>query len=356
MNHFQFSSRECTSIHPAELTHEGYSIEPSPTRSSVKLKGSRFALGAIVLALGFSVSIRSVGAETITHTDPGDEPVCAAQISFDKRGAFLHNGSLNGQESHWVQEQDVSDDPDEPQYWARRVYIVNADGCGEALRIVLANQPPNTLLQKLPQGHGSTYVLRHALGHSTSSKHIFQLQLLRGSKVIDTHEARLNIRDTWGAAMVSGAGLAVYRPDGSKAEHHTWTGVHLEYILGTWKNDVSDSGPGFGKVLINTSILSTEARDDLTIKYGFGYRVSWEDRTARHFLIPYYGLDFGGIYGPQGTQTHHSFQITPTAGIALMTTKSISLTAAGGYVLPLSESLEAQRGWSGNIGLNIHLW
>ena len=156
--------------------------------------------------------------------------------------------------------------------------------------------------------------------------------------------------------MFAGAGFSVYRPNGAESEERTWTGVNLEYVLNNWKNNTEHSGPGFGKVIVHTTILTTEEREELTLKYGFGYRLSWERQVDRDVLIPYYGLDFGGIYGPQGTKTHHSFQITPNAGLALYTNEHVSLTATGGYVLPLSESLEAQRGWSATIGLHLYLW
>ena len=126
-------------------------------------------------------------------------------------------------------------------------------------------------------------------------------------------------------------------------------------LVSTWSTSapgkMTTIRPGFCKK-ITTSILSTEARDDLTIKYGFDIE-SMEDRPLDIFLVPVIRLGFWWhLWAARHTDTSQ-FSDHTHGGHRPHDNEINFPTAAGGYGVTVGK-LENQRGWSGNIGLNIH--
>ena len=159
----------------------------------------------------------------------------------------------------------------------------------------------------------------------------------------------------WSSAFLIGANYNFYFPNGTNADQDRLQGIDINYVLFTWDYKNERRGPSLGRLYAHSSLLESENRNELTIKYGLGIDLSFERNPRRNFLLPIFGLEAGGLYGPHKKTNLHSYQITPRAGLVLFHNETVFLSIAGGYVIPFP-NLEEQRGWDVKAGLHFTLW
>jgi hypothetical protein len=187
------------------------------------------------------------------------------------------------------------------------------------------------------------------------TQHTYEVSLLyKGQELTRITQSIYNTYK-WDSAFLMGANYSLYLPNGSKADQKRLQGIDLNYVLYTWDYRNKRRGPSLGRVYLQSSLLESSNRDELTIKYGLGLDLSFERNPHRAFLIPIFGLETGGIYGPYQTTSLHSYQITPKLGLVLFHNEMVFMSVSGGYVIPFPD-LEEMRGWDLKAGLHFTLW
>jgi hypothetical protein len=96
---------------------------------------------------------------------------------------------------------------------------------------------------------------------------------------------------------------------------------------------------------------STKAGVPALLFYSAGLDLAIERNPSRRWLIPFFGVDLGGIVQKQ---IGHHFQAMPHLGVYAWASRNIFVSVLGGYAITVSQ-LEALRGWRLSAGLNLTL-
>ncbi|HAS41680.1 MAG TPA: hypothetical protein DCS93_14455 [Microscillaceae bacterium] len=131
-----------------------------------------------------------------------------------------------------------------------------------------------------------------------------------------------------------------------------FSGFSPEFIIYNSINQNDNRGPSHVKLAASISILQSDKEGiQNMLKYGLALNLSIERNPRRNFLIPYFGLEFGGL-------THNNFntlQFTPVGGVFLFYNHHVVVSALGGYVYPLN-GFETLSGAFANATINFTLW
>ncbi len=161
-------------------------------------------------------------------------------------------------------------------------------------------------------------------------------------------DAKLNF-ETY---FMPGLAYSMYQPKASDSLG-LFSGLAVEYLIYAKAEQNDESGPSHVRWYSKLNILNSDKKDiNSMFMYTVGLDLSLEKNPKRNFLVPYFGLEFGGITQKQLGST---VQFTPTLGIHLLAKKNIFLNVHGGYVYPL-RNFEIQQGWFAQAGLNFALW
>jgi len=90
----------------------------------------------------------------------------------------------------------------------------------------------------------------------------------------------------------------------------------------------------------------------ITFVYGAGLSLSIERNPKRRWLLPYYGVEVGGV---MREELGHEYQITPHLGVHLVATRNIHVNLKAGYMM-VPTKLEQLGGWRFGLGGNFTLW
>jgi hypothetical protein len=160
------------------------------------------------------------------------------------------------------------------------------------------------------------------------------------------------VEEEWNSAFIPGISYTNYLPHDSK-KFGTYQGVSVEYLIfaGIHRND--NRGPSHVRVY-NRYDLLTSSIDSVreAFIYSLGLNLSFERNPKRNFLIPYFGIEIGGLYQKE---MGNIFNFTAVGGIWLYTSQNIFVNLAGGYFYPI-EKIEDYRGFRGTLGINLSLW
>ncbi len=155
--------------------------------------------------------------------------------------------------------------------------------------------------------------------------------------------------ETW---LMPGLGYAMYQPNSSDSIG-LFSGLSVEYLIYGKVRQNDDSGPSHVRWYARLSILKSDDKTrNSMFSYLLGVDMSLEKNPKRTFLIPYFGVEFGGLSQKQFVST---VQFTPTFGIHLISKKNMYINVHGGYVYPI-DNFEALQGWTGQVGVNFALW
>ncbi len=160
--------------------------------------------------------------------------------------------------------------------------------------------------------------------------------------------------EEWDDYFMPGAGYKMFVPK-NRSDLGTYHGFTTEFVIYA-RAKGSDSkywsGPGRIKTYGNLSIMGSDnavARDIFFVNAGLN--LSFESNIKRKFLIPYFGLEMGGLFQRDFSSMH----FTPVAGIQLLSTKRVIWSVQGGY-LYTTKRFDEYSGYSFSSTLNILLW
>ena len=154
-------------------------------------------------------------------------------------------------------------------------------------------------------------------------------------------------------AFVPGIGATFYKPK-MKDSMGTFRGISIEYtIISTVNDKAFGHSPSHFRFYGKLNILQSDKKDVSDIfGYAFGFDVSFEHHPNRHFLIPYYGLEFGGM---MQKFFNKAVQLTPLGGVHLIYTKNLVVNASAGYVYPFAD-FDMLQGFYAQTSLSFILW
>ncbi|MNJ83151.1 hypothetical protein D3C87_05660 [compost metagenome] len=159
--------------------------------------------------------------------------------------------------------------------------------------------------------------------------------------------------EEWDDYFMPGIGYKVYTPKNS-AKLGVYQGIVTEFVIyAKAKNKLSSqSGPARVKTYANLSILKSDQDSARNIfNVNFGLNLSFEGKCNRKYLIPYFGLEVGGLF----QRNYSSMQFTPVAGIQLFSNKRMIWTLQAGYNYTV-KYFEDYSGMQYSSTFNLLLW
>lgn len=153
-------------------------------------------------------------------------------------------------------------------------------------------------------------------------------------------------------AFMPGGGFGMHFPKG-KDSLGVLSGVAVEFLLFARVAQNDDSGPSHVRVYSKLNMLQSSKKDVSNfLSYAMGLNMSLERNPKRTFLIPYFGLEMGGLSNKNFSTT---LQFTPMLGIHLLSRENIFINVQGGYMYPV-KNFDLLQGASFQAGLNFSLW
>lgn len=167
----------------------------------------------------------------------------------------------------------------------------------------------------------------------------------------NSYSDNTDTRYEWERYLTLGAGYSIYAPKriDSLGFFH---GVSTEFIFYEAAN-LAYAGPGRFKIYgrFNWYMSTLEGSGDM-FNYAFGANFSFEKAPKRKFLIPFFGLEFGGIHHREGG---NSFQIKPYLGLRLFDSRNFSVSIDGGYSYAVP-NFDVLAGIQATLVLNVFFW
>ncbi len=154
---------------------------------------------------------------------------------------------------------------------------------------------------------------------------------------------------TW---FMPGLSYTYFKPEESEYLGN-FSGLTIEYLIFAKVGQNDNHGPSHVRVYSKLNILkSSIEKINSMFMYSVGLDLSLEKNPKRSFLVPYFGIEFGGMSQNQYVST---IQLTPTFGVHVLSKKNIYINIQGGYVYPV-KNFEMLQGWIGQAGVNFALW
>lgn len=149
-----------------------------------------------------------------------------------------------------------------------------------------------------------------------------------------------------------GIGLMQYNWTGQDSVG-TYPGFSVEILLWSKVHQNNDFGPSHVKLYskLNLNRSKQEGMGRL-FYYAMGIQLSIEKNPKRHYLIPFFGGEIGGMSQKQLGTTAVFF---PEAGLYLLATKNIYINLYGGYLYPV-RNIDYLSGYSLQASINFALW
>lgn len=157
----------------------------------------------------------------------------------------------------------------------------------------------------------------------------------------------------WDDYFMPGIGYKMYVPK-NKIELGIYQGVMTEFVIYAKAKSKSSEYPGPSRIktYANLSIMSSDKAEVNDIFYtNLGLNLSFEGRRDRKYMIPYFGLELGGMF----QRNFSTFQLSPVAGIQVISTKTMLWNIQGGYQYTVKRFDELS-GYVFSSTLNVLLW
>ncbi len=155
--------------------------------------------------------------------------------------------------------------------------------------------------------------------------------------------------ETW---FMPGISYAYYQPKAMDSLG-AFSGLSVDYLIFTSENQNESHGPSHVRIYGKLNILNSDKSSvSPMFSYMLGVNMSIEKNPRRSFLIPSFGLEFGGLTNKDLGSTA---LFVPTFGMYLLSKKNLYINVNGGYYYPIS-NLELLRGWYAQAGVNFTLW
>jgi hypothetical protein len=156
----------------------------------------------------------------------------------------------------------------------------------------------------------------------------------------------------WDDYFMPGIGYKFYVP--KNAQLGVYHGLVTEFVFyARAKGRFSKrSGPARIKTYGNLTIMSSDQQEAKDIFCSSsGINLSFEGSTDRKYIIPFFGLEIGGLF-QRGFST---FQFTPVLGLQVISTKSILWNIQCGYQYT-NKRFDEYSGYTINSTFNVLLW
>jgi hypothetical protein len=160
-----------------------------------------------------------------------------------------------------------------------------------------------------------------------------------------------NKNTEWTSFMSPGIGYSYYFPL-DKANLGTFSGISTEFSFVN-HHDPFSSGPANFRLYTRVGILQS-SKDSVggLISYSFGGTFSLENAVKRDFLVPYCGLEMGGI---NQKELGGGFTIAPVVGLQIWANRFFSVQAQGSYNYS-TKLFDRLSGFTASAALNVHFW
>lgn len=159
----------------------------------------------------------------------------------------------------------------------------------------------------------------------------------------------------WDDYFMPGVGYKIYTPKNSDSLG-VYQGISTEFVIyakaRTGQSTYGNYGPSRVKTYGNLSIMKSDknsAKDIFNVN--FGVNLSFEAVAKRKFMIPYFGLELGGMF----RRDFSSVQFTPVAGVQLISNKRMIWTAQAGYNYTI-KYFDQYSGLQYSSTVNLLLW
>jgi len=159
-------------------------------------------------------------------------------------------------------------------------------------------------------------------------------------------------RNEWESYLQPGLGYHFYLPadQGNYAPFH---GIDIQLSIVSFVHRNDNRGPSHGRFYLSARILhSTSKNLGPLFSYAAGMTLSMERNPQRNWLIPYYGLEVGGMTQPQMGGIFQSFVF---GGAHLFASRNLFVNLAAGYLLVPSDMAELA-GFSAGANAEFSLW
>ncbi len=157
----------------------------------------------------------------------------------------------------------------------------------------------------------------------------------------------------WDDFFMPGIGYKVYTPK-NFTDLGVYQGIMTEFVIYARAKGVNShyTGPARIKIYGNLSITNSSNTNANDIFFAnVGVNLSFEGKTNRKFLIPYFGLETGGLF----QRNFSSLQFSPVTGIQILSTKHILWNLQFGYQYT-TKLFDEYSGFIYSSTLNVLLW
>ena len=152
--------------------------------------------------------------------------------------------------------------------------------------------------------------------------------------------------------FMPGLSYSFYKPKLSDSIGN-FSGITVEYLIFGKVGQNDHPGPSHVRVYSKLSILqSTESNVKSMFMYAVGLDLSLEKNPKRSYLVPYFGLELGGM---SQKKFGSCMTFTPTFGVHILSQRNIFINLHGGYVYPM-QNYESLQGWYAQAGVNFAMW
>ena len=150
--------------------------------------------------------------------------------------------------------------------------------------------------------------------------------------------------------LMPGAGYSMFFP--RDTELGLMHGLSIEFVFFS-QAERKLRGPSHYRLYSRLNLLQSD-KDTINgaFLYGFGGNFSFESTVYRNFMIPYFGLELGGIHQ---SQVANSFQFSPQLGLHVVSTENISFNIFGAYTIA-TRSYDRLSGYHVGATLNVSFW
>jgi hypothetical protein len=152
--------------------------------------------------------------------------------------------------------------------------------------------------------------------------------------------------------FVPGGGYGIYMPKGLDTAGF-YQGAIIEYLFYNKINQTDRWGPSHVRLYGKLQIMNGTSKEMKSLfAYNIGVDYSLERNPRRNVLIPYFGLEMGGI-SSKAYRTNFAFY--PLAGIRFLAVKRVNIGASAMYAYPIKD-FDVFRGWLAQATINFSLW
>ncbi len=155
--------------------------------------------------------------------------------------------------------------------------------------------------------------------------------------------------ETW---LMPGLFYTYYKPVRSDSIG-TFSGFGVEYLFYSYIRDTKGQGPSHLRWYGKLSLMQSSKKDYGSLfNYTVGLDMSLERNPKRRVMVPYFGLEVGGL---SHKLLGNTLLLQPTFGVHVLSKENLFINTQAGYFCPLN-NFEYLRGYSLSASVNFTLW